>query len=42
MKKMLLVLLLFVSVFAIAGCATDDWNRSGSESNSGYHGGHHH
>ncbi len=42
MKKMLWLLLLFMSIVAIAGCASEDWNRSGSETPSGYHGGHHH
>jgi hypothetical protein len=41
MKKTFLILLLFVSVFA-AGCATEDWNTSGSQSPSGYRGGQHH
>lgn len=42
MKKVFLILLLFVSVLAIAGCATEDWNTSSSTSPSGYGGGRHH
>ncbi|MFH0941212.1 MAG: hypothetical protein V1840_05090 [Candidatus Omnitrophota bacterium] len=42
MKKIQLFLLLFVSVLAIAGCATEDWNTGSSTSSSGYPGGHHH
>lgn len=42
MKKIFLVLLLFTSVVAVAGCATEDWNTSSSGTPSGYHGGHHH
>ncbi len=41
MKKIFLILLLFVLVVA-AGCATEDWDTSGSESPSVYQGGHHH
>ena len=42
MKKIQLFLLLFVSVFAITGCATEEWGSSSSEKPSSYSGSHHH